>query len=730
MSNQTQNSTALPIRNVCVIGAGTMGGGISAHLANLGFDVTLLDARLDIALAGLERARQARPPAFYMPDRAAEVRVGDTEENLQWAAEADWVCEAIYENLDAKKALFARLDPVLRPDAMVSTNTSGLQIQMLAEGRSPEFRRKFLGTHFFNPPRYLKLLELIPTAETDPSIVRAMGEFLEDFCGRRVVMAKDTPGFIANRYGMWAMFKAIHVAERLHLTVEQVDAITGVFLGRPRSGSFRLADIVGIDVMRDIAANLIERCSDDPFVETLRQPSSMVNLLARGWIGDKTGQGYYRKEGSELLALDLQTFAYRQRREPDIPSVAAQQYLPLAERVSGSLDLRDEAGEFLREYLLPALRYANYLKDKISYSVEDFDNVMRWGFGWELGPFALIDAIGSDRVGIESKPFYKGNTLLGFDGKYHKLRSPEKYAPLSDYPIIETGAYLTLRDLGEGVTSVGLASKMGIIGPELMEELAATLEGKVQDRFVLTSEARSFSAGFDLKYFANRIQVGDYAGIERGLEALQGLAALLSSRKCVAAVFGHVLGAGLELALGCPRMVAAAESQIGFPESRVGLLPGGGGTTQMRLYNQHSAKRLAEVVLNLGLGTISQGADHARSLGFLRATDDTCNHPDRLIHDAKKLVLSLEEMTAPEWRVIEGPLVGIIDREIESARASGAMTDYDAVISDKIKLIFAKSANAEVALTRERAEFIDLCSKSLTQARIRHMLEHGKPLRN
>ena len=689
----------LAVRNVCVIGAGTMGSGIAAHLANLGFAVTLLDATQTSVVDAFERARNARPPHFYTPDRANEVRLGNTQENLGWVAEADWVIEAIVERADAKRALYAQIDSLLRPDAMVSTNTSGLEISLLAEGRSESFRRRFLGTHFFNPPRYLKLLELIPTEETDPDVVIAMTRFLEDGVGRRVVLAKDTPGFIANRYGMWCMYHAIHVAEKLQLTVEEVDLITGAFLGRPKSGSFRLADIVGLDVMRDIANNLLERCPRDPHVGTLTPPRSILHLLARGWIGEKAGQGYYRREGGELLALDLTTFVYRQKREFAFDSVTSLEKLPLEERISKTLESRDPAGEFLRLYLVPALRYAHYLREEISHSVLDFDRVMEWGFGWQMGPFALIDAIGAQRLGIESPRLYEGGNQLTFAGGYAPLPKEPEYSSLGDFPIVDKGETYLLRDLGDGVTAVSSTTKMGLVTPQFVEDLTAMNEQRWTD-------------------------------IDVALQRLQRLGALIESRIGVAAVHGYCLGAGLELAMSCTHIVAHPESNIGLPEARVGLLPGGRGTALMRVYNQHNLKRLTEVALNVAKGTIAPTADHARVLGYLRASDATCYHPDRLLTEAKRIAATATRIARPAWATVAGPLVGMIDRELDEARRRNEITEYDSQIGHKIKQIFARSPSYDEALLRERTEFRDLCDNALTNARVRHMLETSKPLRN
>ncbi|MEZ0325747.1 MAG: 3-hydroxyacyl-CoA dehydrogenase family protein, partial [Fimbriimonas sp.] len=561
--------------------------------------------------------------------------------------------------------------------------------------------------------------------ETDPEVLMFMTEFLETYAARRVVLAKDTPGFIANRYGMWCMFQATHMAERLHLSVELVDTITGAFLGRPRSGTFRLNDIVGLDVMRDIAANLIARCPDDPYIKTLEQPVSMHSLLARGWIGDKTGQGYYRKEGKELLALDLQTFAYRQRQELLVPSILELQDLPLGERVRRALDLKDEVGEFLRGYLVPALDYAKYLKQEVSHSILDFDRVMEWGFSWQLGPFALMDAM------ERSDPkFYTTDGQLGFSGEYLPIPAEPDYRPLSDYPVVREDETYRVRDLDDGVLAVCIRTKMGVISPLLVDQLTSLLEEGTLNRFVLTSEAKSYSVGYDLRFFLSAIEREAWPEIEAALLQLHHLGELLEPTLAVAAIFGYSLGAGFELALSCSHIAAAAESQIGLPESKVGLIPGGRGTVLMRAYNQASPHRLTEIALNLTRGTVSASADHARYLGYMRAADVTVYHPDRLIADAKLLALRAQPTQRPLWSREPMPLIGMIDRELDQAVARNEMSEFDLTLGHKIKQVFVKPTSYEDAVLRERIEFLDLCTKSFTHARIKHMLETGKPLRN
>jgi 3-hydroxyacyl-CoA dehydrogenase len=726
-----QYEQILNAKRVCVIGAGTMGSGIAAHLANLGFDVTLLDQTKEAAQAAFERATQARPPHFFVPDTAELVRLGGIDEHLGWAAMADWVCEAIIENMDAKRALFEKLDEILPQTTMITTNTSGLEISLLAAGRSESFRRRFMGTHFFNPPRYLKLLELIPTDETASEAVAAMTRFLEEKVGRRVVLAKDTPGFIANRFGMWSMFHAVHSTEKLHLSVEQVDAITGPFLGRPRSASFRLNDIVGLDIMRDIATNLRQRCPNDPHIGVLELPRSVETLLSRGWIGEKAGQGYYRKEGRELMALDLGTLAYRQKQEFRFPSLEALQRQPLGERIAAGLELRDEAGEFLRTHLIPVLKYANYLKEEISHNVLDFDRVMMWGFGWEKGPFAMIDAIGADRLGLEESRFYTGATLRGYDGSSIPMPSEPDYRPLQAYPVVSEHETFVLRDLGDGVMAVALTTKMGTINPTLVRELHDLLDTGKLSRFVLCSEARSFSVGFDLRFFQEKIEVQDWTGIDVALQELQRLTLRLREHASVAALHGYCLGAGLELSLGCSTIVALAETQIGLPESKVGLLPGGAGTVLMRLLAQEGgAKAITDAAIRLTTGQVSVNSVDARKLGYLEATATVVYHPDRLISEAKKVAQQIEPRPLPQWIPPIGPVVGMIDRAQEEMKGRGLMTDYDEVIGDRIKSVFSKSSSTEEALVKEREAFLDLCGRALTHARIRHMLETNKPLRN
>jgi 3-hydroxyacyl-CoA dehydrogenase len=717
--------------NVCILGAGTMGSGIAAHLANLGFSVSLLDLTQDSVQKAFERAQHHKPPHFFVRETAANIRLGSISENLDWVSEADWVCEVIIEKLDAKRDLYTRLEPLLSQSTFVSTNTSGLELALLAEGRSAEFKAKFLGTHFFNPPRYLKLLELIDTPDTAPGLFDVIKHFFEDRVARRVIRAKDTPGFIANRYGMWSMYHAIHVAEKLQLTPEQVDLITGPFLGRPRSASFRLNDIVGIDIMDDIARNQTARCPNDPFIKALATPKSVEHLLGTGNIGDKAGKGYYDRVGKEFFTLDLQTYAYRQRIEPNLPTITDNLKKPLGERLKIALEAKDEAGEFLRLYLLPTLRYADYLKNEIAYSVQDFDNVMQWGFGWEHGPFAMIDAVGSDLVLGASKQFYGGSKQLKTDESELRLLSVDPiYQSLTDYPVIEDREHLKLRDLGDGITNIEFKTKMGSVSPSVVSALSALLNEKTNERYVLSNPGRAFSVGFDLTFFLSAIESEDWSGIDSALQALQSLGEQLEKTKIVSALHGYALGGGLELAMSCPVVVALSDATIGMPEAKVGLIPGGRGVTNMRLRSQGADAMSTQTIVNMTEGKLASNAPEAKQLGFLRETDVICFHPDRLIATARETALNVKPSTRPDWGQVSHQLLGKTDQELVKLTTKGTLTAYDHLIGDILKNHFAKVESYQDSLTHEREKFLVLCRRPETKARIQHMLETGKPLRN
>ncbi len=713
---------------VCVIGAGTMGSGIAAHLANIGFNVTLLDLTTHSMHACFDRAKSAKPPHFFVKGTADKIRLGSIEENLDWVKGADWVCEAIVEKLDAKRSLYAKLEALVDEDALLSTNTSGLEISLLVKDRSDSFKRRFFGTHFFNPPRYLKLLELIESGFNSDEDSAAVLEFLEQRVARRVVPALDTPGFIANRYGMWSMYQATHIAEKLQLSPEQVDLITGPFLGRPRSGSFRLNDIVGLDIMQDIARNQMARCPEDPYIGTLVNPKSVDYLLSQGNIGDKAGKGFYDKIGRDFLTFDLITHAYRQRIEPNLPTVTDNLRKPLAERLKLGLAAKDEVGEFMRLYLLPALRYADYLKGSICHSIQGFDRVMQWGFGWEAGPFEMIDMIGSANVLGANKQYYSAAGQLKPDESDHFLivKEPE-FRSLADYPIVASHGLVDVRELGEGVQSIELRTKMGSVPPQGVEDLHTFLDINPEGRYVLASSTRAFSVGFDLKFFLDAIEREDWLAIENALERLQSLGEKLATRRVVAALHGYALGGGLELALSCPQLIALSDAQIGLPEAKVGLIPGGRGVTMMRQRCQDGPQMMRDTIAQMTSGYVASNAVEARQNGFLRSQDKVIFHPDMLITRAREMAKVVEPVAAPEWRQMPPFTAGMVD---EKLKETDGLTAYDVLIGEQLKHCMVKSTSYEDCVRLERERFLILCQRPETKARIAHMLETGKPLKN
>ena len=723
-------------RNVVVIGAGTMGSGIAAHLANLGFDVTLFDLTFGSAEAGLERAKRIKPPHFYSNDTIGRVRLAGLDGPLDAIREADWVCEAIIEKPEAKQELYALIEPLLRPDAMVSTNTSGLEITMLGEARSESFRRRFMGTHFFNPPRYLKLIELIPTRATDIKEVAKMTAFLEDFVGRRVVLAKDTPGFIANRYGMWVLMQALHTADKLNFPGEAVDAITGPFIGRPRTGTLRLADLIGFDIMEDISGNLMRRCEKDPYTDTLTTPRTMAKLIGQGWIGNKSGHGFYKKEGDQFLTYDAVSGRYRPRVEPEVASLNLLAKEPFGERIKKALAGSDETGEFLREHLPAALQYATYLGPEISYSVRDFDDVMKWGWGWSMGPFEMIDAIGYDKLKpymketplYESAPFYSEGMSLDLE---RLTPAPQKkdarFVSPSDFEIVKEGEGWAIRDDAMGGHIFEFRKKMGAIDPIVVRALLDFLQESPERRITLATGGPAFSVGYDLQHILTTAEAEDYEAMRRDLTELQQAGLALQKARSASALHGYALGGGFELAMRCRTVVAFAETMIGLPEALVGLVPAGGGAAELRKRTNGDAKQLCVAASNLAGGRKFMAAG-ARKMEYLRGTDIIAVNPDSLLFSA--LHANREERPHVSWTPAPPMVAGMIDAEIEKMRSTNEIGEYGAVIAGEVKQVFVKSASEAHALEMEIESFLKLMGKQRTHLRIRHMLETGKPVNN
>jgi 3-hydroxyacyl-CoA dehydrogenase len=618
------------IKRVVVIGSGTMGGGIAAHVANADLPVYLLDITQTVVSANFDRLKKSKPPAFFTPQTADLVTIGNLTDHFSWVGEGDWIVEAIVENLQAKRELVARIEQVRKPSSIVSSNTSGLPISDIAAETSSEFKKHFLGTHFFNPPRYMKLLEVIPTADTDPRITEFMQTFAEDRLGKGVVICKDTPNFIANRYGSMSGAMALEYILENGYTVEEADAIMGPLIGRARTGIFRLQDLVGLDVAVAVGENLYDLIEHDESREVLRNATVRAvrsTQLERGRLGDKTGQGFYQKppkgKKEDILSLDFETMEYRARREPEIPSIAeAMKIEPLRQRLQFVLKQDDKAGALARHTIYNSLAYAARRIPEISDDIVSVDRAVRWGFSHELGPFEIWDALGvsetvanMEREKISVAPWVKEMLASGQETFYRSEDGARK---------ISTG----LIDLGDGVLCFELSTNTldGSARSMLCDALDKVDNGDYAG-LVIANQATDFCTGTNL-----------------GREELQDVLKKVrfSSKPVVVAPVGRTLGAGAVLSMSAAAIVAAAETYMG----QIGV----GGCKEMvrrivspamKTPNTDPLPLLQQVLQTIVTGKVSTSAAEARALGFLSANDRIVMNRDHQIAHAKRVVLDL-----------------------------------------------------------------------------------------
>jgi 3-hydroxyacyl-CoA dehydrogenase len=777
---------ALMFRSAAVLGAGIMGAQIAAHLANAGIPVLLLDVTPEAARDGLKRVRGLKPDPFFTTDTAALIETGAIDTTLPRLKDVDWICEAIVEQIEAKRALFARIDAVRKADALVSTNTSGIPISALGEGRSDSFRRHFLGTHFFNPPRYLKLLELIPTADTDPRLLTMLAAFADKQLGKGVVVAKDSPNFIANRIGLFGVLCILDMLAAGHYTIEEIDAITGPAIGRPKSATLRTLDIAGIDVMLHVLRNLREQLGDEQERRVRRPwqaPRVIEEIAARGWVGEKAGQGFYRREpgaagseGSQILTLDLEKMEYRPRISPKLASLEATKGIDDAGARLRTLFLgTDRVGEFLRATLGPTLLYAAEVAPEIAHSIDDVDRAMSWGFGWEQGPFESMDAIGLRElldacdVPIDKAPRLIADRLAATAGA-NTFRGGQRPDPpagtllLRDArearPALKQNAGGSLIDLGDGVLALELRSKMNIIGGDTMALITAGLKEAERNfaALVIATDAINFSAGANLVLVLLEAQEGNWDELDLMVRTFQGTnqAIRYAAVPVVIAPTGLALGGGCEMSLHADRLQASAETYMGLVETGVGLVPAGGGTKEMVARAAESAgiggtvgpqtdllPAMQRIFETMGLAKVSTSGAQARQLGFLRDCDRITMNRDRLVADAKALALArVAEGYQPPARRMAIPVGG---ESLEAALKLGLhllhraarISDHDLLVGRTLAHIIAGGTlphpalvSEQLLLDLEREAFLKLCGQRKTLERIQHTLKTGKPLRN
>jgi 3-hydroxyacyl-CoA dehydrogenase len=694
------------IEKAVVLGAGTMGARIAAHFANAGLPGILLDivppgvaqdapvdARNKIVRAGLEAAKRAKPAAFFTASLAERIAIGNFDDDLGRCAEADWIIEVVAENLEIKKNLLARVAQFRKPGAIVTTNTSGLPVHLIAEGMSEEFQQHWAGTHFFNPPRYLKLVEVIPGPRTSPEVLETLSAFCDRRLGKGVVVAKDTPNFIANRIGTFSMLNALRLLGAMGMTVEEVDACTGPAIGQPKSATFRTADLVGLDVLLHVVKNIYETVPNDESREMYRVPALVEEMARRGWLGDKTGQGFYKRvkgEGErEILALDVNTMEYRPRQKARFPSLENGKTIEdTTERLRSLIgpvlegQKSDKAQQFLWGLLSETCLYAARRVPEISDRVADVDRAMRWGFAWELGPFQLMDAIGVkafaagvqkegrmmppvlERLLASGRPsFYeseKGKTTV-FDiasGGTEKVEEPNGVVILKSLKDagrqIDRNSGASLIDLGDGVVCCEFHSKMNAIGADLIAMIHKGLKRLDSDfdAMVIANQATNFSVGANLMLVLVAAQEQEWDELHLAVKQFQNanLAIKYAPKPVVVAPQGMALGGGCEVGLHGARIQAAAESYMGLVEAGVGLIPGGGGSKEMLIRaNEHAAggedldlfHALKPAFEALAMAKVGTSAEECRDLGFLRREDGISMNRDRLVADAKEVALAL-----------------------------------------------------------------------------------------
>jgi 3-hydroxyacyl-CoA dehydrogenase len=763
-----------------------MGARIAAHFANAGFPVDLLDIVLPdrpkrnaATLAGIESAAKQRPVAFFTDSAKALIAPGNFEDDLGRVGRCEWIVEAVAENLEIKRSLWRRVAAVRAPGSIVSTNTSGIPLARISDGFDSDFRQHFLGTHFFNPPRYLHLAEVIAGAETRPEVLDWVAAFCDLHLGKGVVPCKDTPNFIGNRIGCFFGAKVALLTEVGDYSVEEVDALTGPLIGLPKSASFRLIDIIGVDVWVHVLRNLYEAAPLDPARELYRVPEIMQRMVERGWLGEKRGQGFYQRVGKgadkEIWALDRKTLEYRLAQKVKFPAVEAVRGIEdLGQRLRALVAGDDPAGQFLWKLFRGFVIYAARMVPEISDRIVEIDRAMRWGYGFTLGPFELWDALGVpetvERMRREdcaipenvermlasgARSFYEAADCEGEPGTRYFDLNAGAYAELEKRPgvivlgeikrargVVKSNPGASLVDLGDGVLCLEFHSKMNALGEDMVQMVAGALD-EVNGGFqalVVANDGENFSVGANLMTVLLASQEGEWDALDTAIRRFQAacMAMKYASRPVVAAAFGMTLGGGCEVALHAARVQASAETYMGLVETGVGLIPAGGGCKEM-LLRQGNAKRAFDLI---GSGKVSESAAHARELGFLRPGDGLSMNRERLTADAKAAALAMVAGWSPGMPrqdiAVQGEAgYATLKMSTKLAAEGGHITEYDCVVGEKLAYVLSggrltgtQHVSEQYLLDLEREAFLSLCGNAQTRERMQYMLKHGKALRN
>jgi len=801
-SNERGFEIVRQIKKAAVLGSGVMGSQIAAHLANVGIHVLLLDivpteltaeekqqgltlkdpiVRNRYAQKAVQRLQKQTPAPLTAKENIERIEIGNFDDDIEKIAEADWVIEAVVERLDIKQKVFEKVDKWRRPGSIISTNTSGVSVHSMSENRSEDFRKHFLGTHFFNPPRYLKLLEIIPTKDTDEQVVAFMKRFGEDVLGKGVVCAKDTPNFIANRIGTYGFLVTVREMLKGNYSVGEVDSVTGPLIGRPKSATFHTLDVVGLDTFFHVVNNVYERV-DGEEKEIFRVPDFMKKMHENGWIGSKAGQGFYKKTGKEILELNVNTMEYENRKKLRADSIEiARREKGTGEKLKAVVYSNDRAGTLIWKILIPTLLYSAEQLDSIAETIVDIDQAMKWGFGWELGPFEMWDAIGIKRS-VETieqqggtvpawvkqmlkdgnETFYKqseGATYFYHRGEYRLLQTNMKQIHVqslkNEKSIIKENNGASLIDIGDDIALLEFHSKNNAIGYDIVQMIDFAIDevDKNYKGLVIGNEGKHFCVGANLAFMLMEAQDENYFEIELMIRKFQQAMMKIkySPKPVVAAPFHMTLGGGAEVCLPASSIQAAMETYIGLVETGVGLIPGGGGNKELYIKILDQIGNDIEIDLQkvanktfetIAMAKVSKSAQEAQQNGFLQPTDAITINKDHLLYDAKQKALFLYESgyRPPVRKKI--PVVGetgyaAMILGAQNLYLSGYASEHDVKIAKKLayviaggKLPYRTKVDEQYLLDLEREAFLSLIGEPKTQARMQHMLLKGKPLRN
>ena len=781
------------IKKVAVLGSGVMGSRIACLFAGAGIPVLLLDIASEgnnknkIVNDALTAAIKSNPSPVYTKDVVKRITTGNFDDNMKEIVTCDWIIEVVIERLDIKKQIFDKVEQFRRSGTLVTSNTSGIPIHMMAEGRSEDFKKHFCGTHFFNPPRYLRLLEVIPTPDTDPAVVDFLMHYGDLILGKTTVLAKDTPAFIANRVGVFSIMWIFQLLDKLSLTIDEVEALTGPMIGRPKSATFRTADVVGIDTLVKVANGVYENCPEDEARENFKIPAWLNTIVENKWLGDKTGQGFFKKTRdekgeSQILTLDLKTLEYKPRVKPKFASLdAAKPIEDLHTKIKMLNNSPDKAGEFYKQFHYGLFSYISHRIPEISDEVYRVDDAMKAGFGWEIGAFETWDLLGvaktaeamktagfsvaawvDEMIAAGNKSFYKieKGKKLAYDPAaktYKPIAGSDAFIILSNYndKVVWKNGSCKLYDIGDDVLALQWNTKMGTIGGDVLSGIQTSIEKAEKDfrGLVIANDGANFSAGANIGMIFMLAVEQEYDELDMAIRMFQNtmMRVRYSAIPVVVAPHGLTLGGGCELSLHSDKVCAAAETYTGLVELGVGVIPGGGGTKEFVLRASDEIQNgepenlpLQNRFMTIATAKVATSAQEAFELGIYRkGLDEVVMNLDRRVADAKRSVLEMQgagyvqPILRKDIKVLGRSALGSLLAGINGMQKAGYATDHDAKVATKLAYVMCGGDLSEPTLVSEqylldleRQAFLSLCGERKTLERLQAVIKTGKPVRN